>query len=46
VAAGGSKVEAARSTLSSLFPRWSGVYIVIYEKDAPKWISFAGFSGD
>lgn len=37
---------AQDTRLLSLFHRWSGVYVVVYEGDTPKWLYFTGSSGD
>jgi hypothetical protein len=41
-----AKVEAAGTRLTSRNPAWSGLYVVVYEANAPKWLFFAGHSGD
>ncbi len=37
---------AQDNRLLSHFQRWSGVYVVVYEGSTPKWLYFAGYSGD
>lgn len=32
--------------LLSRVQSWTGIYVVVYESNAPKWLYFTGFSGD
>jgi hypothetical protein len=41
-----AQVEAASSKIGSHIPRWTGMWVIAYDGVTPKWLYFAGVSGD
>jgi hypothetical protein len=41
-----AQIEAAGTTPQSQLPRWTGMWVIVYDGATPKWLYFAGHSGD